>query len=183
MSQAGIINTTTGPVPPAVATSYVTDVNSPAIPIANVLNVIGGETSANTVDGIRTDGSSGSNTLTIQLTNRLSGSVTTIDATPTALITFTAGVVPTIYNFEARVAAFDHTDTAGGSYLIISGVRTTGAATSLLGVNDETVIEEAAMNTSSIDIIISGNTAIVEVTGIAGKTIDWSGTLTYVQVI
>ena len=42
MSQAGIINTAADPVPPSVPEEFVTDVNSPAIPAANVLNEVGG---------------------------------------------------------------------------------------------------------------------------------------------
>lgn len=55
MSQSGLLNTTSGPMPPAVATSYVTD-SGTAIPVANILNVLGGE-------GIDTTGSG--NTVTI----------------------------------------------------------------------------------------------------------------------
>lgn len=174
---------TAGSLPPSVAESYVTDVNSPAVPAAHVLDVIGGSTVINTAHGIQTDGSSGSNVLTVQLTNRQEGSVTTSNATPTTLISFAAAGSATVYNFEARVTAFDATDVAGGAYVVIAGARTTGAATTILAANEFTVIEEAAMVTSDIDVIATGNTVVVQVTGIAGKTIRWSGTLTYVQVI
>lgn len=55
MSQSGIINTTSGPVPSNVATTYVTDSGN-AVPASNVLNVLGN-------DGITTSGSG--NTITV----------------------------------------------------------------------------------------------------------------------
>lgn len=42
MSQAGIINTSSGPVPPTVATSYLLDDGNSAVPAANILEVLGG---------------------------------------------------------------------------------------------------------------------------------------------
>lgn len=168
-----------GPIPPNVATSYVTDIDSPAIPAANVLNVFGRDTSANNTNGIRTDGSSGSNTLTVQLTNRVRGVVTTVDATPTFIITFPLGAVPGVYEINGSVAGFDITDTAGASYGFISGIRTTGAAAIEIGTQFTTNFEEPAMATSEIDVLVSGNNAIIQVIGVAGKTIDWDCLFTY----
>lgn len=179
MSQAGGTSSSSGPIPPTVATTYVTDVNSPAVPAANILNVFGGDTTANDNEGIRTDGSSGSNTLTVQLTNRLKGTVTTIDATPTTIITFALGATPGVYTFNGDFTAFDVTDTAGASYSVVSGIRTTGAAAIEIGTQFDTNFEEAAMAAADVDVTVSGNNVIFQVTGIAAKTIDWDALFTY----
>lgn len=179
MSQAGIINTTTGPVPPVVATSYVTDVNSPAIPVANILNVLGNDTTVNNNNGIRTDGSSGSNTLTVQLTNRLQGTGTTVGASTTTLVTFPLGATPASYNVEAKFVGFESTTPASTGYTVIGTVRTTGAAGALDGVPDETPIEHVALITSDVNFVISGNDLLLQVVGVAGLTISWNVVATY----
>lgn len=173
---------TSGPVPPAVPTSFVTDVNSPAIPALNILNEVGGTTSTNNNNGIQTDGSSGSNTLTIQLTNRVPGSVTTANSTPTTLSTFALGVTPGVYNFDIQVAGYDITDTAGVGYFISGSVRTTGAAAVLVGTPDKITNEEASTTACDANLIVSGNNAIVQVTGINAKTINWRSLSQYIFV-
>lgn len=169
----------TAPVPPTVATSYVTDVNSPAVPALNILDVFGNDTTDDNAFGIRTDGSSGSNILTIQLTNRVRGTIATNNATPTAIITFPLSVTPGVYEFGGSVAAFDVTDTAGASYSFTSGVRSTGAAAIEIGTQFTTNFEEAAMATADIDVTTSGNSIVIQVTGIAATLIHWDALFTY----
>lgn len=183
MSQSGNNNTSSGPVPPSVATSYVTDVNSPAIPALNVLNVIGGISAANTADGIRTDGSSGSNTLSVQLTNLQNDAVTTAGNTPTVLSSFAMPAVPAVQNYEYKITAFNATDSLGAVYLIIAGARTTGVASASLNTADITTIEEGAMSGCSAVFGVTGNTVTITVTGLSGKTIRWASQLRYTQVI
>jgi len=178
-----IKNLLSGPVPPAVPTSFVTDVNSPSVPVANIENVIGGVTNANTTAGIRTDGSSGGNTLTVQLTNTQNDTVTTTDATPTVLSTFTMPAVPAVQNYEYKISAFNATDSLGAIYLIIAGARTSGVAASSLNTADITTIEEGAMSACVVSFGVAGNTVTVTVTGIAAKTIRWASQLRYTQVI
>ena len=170
---------TAGALPPSVATSFVTDVNSPSVPIGNLENIIGGTSIVNTASGIRTDGSSGSNTLTIQLTNTQNDAVTTTDATPTILSTFTMPAVPAVQNYEYKISAFNATDSLGAIYLIIAGARTSGAAASSLNAADITTIEEGAMSACVVSFGVAGNTVTVTVTGIAGKTIRWASQLKY----
>lgn len=167
------------PPPPTVATSYVTDVNSPAIPAANVLDVLGGQTTVNNLNGIRTDGSSGGNVLTVQLTNRVQGVISTNDATPTNAITFPLGATPGVYTLDGLISAFDTTDTAGAGYFFSSSIRTTGAAGIEIGTEFTSEFEEVAMEPSDVAVLISGNNLLIQVTGIAAKAIDWLAQFTY----
>lgn len=168
-----------GPVPPSVPTSFVTDVNSPAIPAANVLNVIGGDTATNNDNGIQTDGSSGSNTLTVQLTNRMTALASTTDATPTVILTFPLSATPGVYYLEGDLVAFDITDTSGAAYSFSSAVRSTGAAATEIGTEFKDLFEEPSISAADFSISASGNNVIVTVTGIAAKTIDWNCFLMY----
>jgi hypothetical protein len=172
-----------GPVPPAVATSYVTDVNSPAIPAANILNVVGGSSSVDNINGIRTDGSTGSNTLTVQLTNRFQGTLTTTNATPTNISTFALGVVPGVYTFDVNVAGYDVTDSLGLGYSIFGTVRTDGATATICGIPDKIANPETGAGAADCNIVVSGNSVSIQATGIAAKTIRWNAVTTYVLVV
>ncbi len=183
MSQAGIISTSSGPVPPVVATSYVTDINSPAIPAANILNVLGNDTTANNVNGLRTDGSSGSNTLTIQFTNRLQGTVTTTNSTPTPIITFTPTVIGT-YAIEIRIAAYNTTSTLGAGYSVFGSARFDGVNSNLCGTADRIVNEEGAMSSANVTFTVSGANILINAVGYGAENINWSavGLYTFVGV-
>lgn len=171
-----------GPVPPTVPTSFVTDVNSPAIPAANILNDIGGNTTANNNNGIRTDGSSGGNTLTTQLTNRQTATITTADATPTALLTFALPAVAGTYYVFGNVQAFTNTGPAGGAYSFSGGYLTNGATATELGTEFHDTFQSAALLTSDINLSASGNNVVLTVIGVVGLTIDWNSLLEFRQV-
>lgn len=180
MSQAGINNTSSGPVPPVVATQYNTDVNSPSIPSLNIENIIGGSIPVNTLSGIRTDGGAGSNTILIELTNRTNNFVFTTDATPADITTFDLGATPGVYTFDIQISSFNTTDTLGAGYSIFGSVRTDGSTAFLIGTPDKIVNEEIGDTACDATLTVAGNNAIVLVTGIAGKNIDWKAVSTYV---
>ena len=182
MSQAGELNTAQGPVPPYVATSYVTDVNSPAIPAANILDVFGGTLDINNNNGIQTDGSSGSNVLTIQLTNRIQGTVTTSDATPTTLASFDLGTTPGVYTFDIQISGFDTTDKLGAGFFISGSIRTTGLVGTVCGTPDKIDNLETGLVGPDATLTVSGNDAIIQVTGKAATDINWRTIATYVLV-
>jgi hypothetical protein len=171
VSQAGINNTTSGPVPPTVPQSFVTDVNSPAVPIANVLNVIGGSTTTNNANGIQTDGSSGSNTLTIQLTNTYTQTTTTVGAV-NSTVTILSALAAGTYVLDMKVGAYA---TAGGTdgngYTIVGAVRSDGVTATLLNGQQKDSFEETVGANAVMGV--SGNTITVTVTGIVGISFDW----------
>jgi len=170
-------------IPPDVPEVFQTDVNSPAIPAANILKVFGGQTSINNLLGVQTDGSSGSNTLTVQLTNRLQGAISTIDATPTTIITFGLGVTPAVFTLDGFVSGLNNTVASGGGYFFSAAVRTDGAAATDLGNEFTSIFEEAAMAAADITVGVSGNNLIIQVIGIAATAIDWLAQATYSRVI
>lgn len=173
---------TAGPVPPAVPTTFVTDVNSPSVPIANIENVLGGTISTNNDDGVQTDGSSGSNTITIQLTNRLTGTLTTNDATLTPIITFVLPALAGTYYVYGNIQAYTATGPSGASYSFSGGYLTDGATATELGTEFHDTFQSASLITSDIFLSASGNSVIVTVQGVAATTINWNALLQFRQV-
>lgn len=170
------VGTTAGSLPPTVPTSFVTN-SGTAVPAANVLNVFASESSTNVDGGINTTGSG--NTVTVLLTNRMTGSVTTSNATPAPLLTLPLGAVPGVYYIEGNLIAFDVTDAAGAGYAFSTAARTTGAAGIEIGTEFKDLFEEAALSSADLSVSISGNSLVISAIGIAGKTIDWNGYLTF----
>ncbi len=171
-----------GPVPPAVPTQFNTDINSPSVPVANMENVFGGFVTTDVANGIQTDGSSGSNTITVNLTNRLRGTGSTVGAVTADLVTFSLGATPSTYAIDANFCAFEPTTPAGAGYSLFGSVRTTGAVAALVGTPDKINNEDPALAPGNADIVVSGNTVILRVTGTAGLTINWVVVATYVKV-
>lgn len=173
---------TAGSLPPSVPTSFVTDINSPSVPSANLENVFGGFVATDNANGIQTDGSSGSNTLTIELTNRLGGSGTTVGATTADLVIFSLGSTAATYVIDANFCGFNASTPAGAGYSIFGCVRTDAVTAFLVDIPDKINNEDAALVPCNADLVVSGNNAILRVTGVAGLTVNWAVVATYVKV-
>lgn len=182
MTQIYKIDTGTGPVPPAVATSYVTDINSPAIPALNILDVFGNDTNTNNVNGIQTDGSSGSNILTVQLTNRISVSATTSDGggqTQNVVVLTPANA--TSLSFTILVTGYDsiNNETIGGEQIGV--VRKVAGVPTIVGTNDTFDESDAGLNAADWNVVVSGADLVMQFVGVAGRSIVWRSLFEYIQ--
>lgn len=172
-----------GPIPPEIPIEFDTQVNSPAIPAANILIVNGGSTTSNVDNGIQSDGSSGSNTLTMQLTNRQTATVSTSDGTLTTILTFAMGATPGTFYVYGNVQAFNSTTPASGGYSYSGGYRTDGATGVELGTEFHDDFEDPALAASDIFLSVSGNNVILQVQGVAGLNINWNSLLEFRKVV
>lgn len=185
MSQIFKPLTSSGPIPPTIPTQFNTQ-NGNAVPAANILIVNGFDSTENNDNGIITKGgvvgTGTANEVDVVITNRITGSVTTTDATPTTIASFSLGVTAAVFTFDIQIASFNATDVNGDGYSIFGSARTDGAIASLCGTPDKVVNEEVA-DTADANMVVSGNNVIIQATGIAGKTHRWKVVANYVQVV
>lgn len=178
MSQAGSLSASGSIIiPPQVPTQFVT-ANGTAIPAGNILNVAAGDTNINNDQGIRATGSG--DTLTIELTNRITGFISTNDATPATIVTVPLGSTPGTYLAQGSLVAFNSTDGAGAAYEFVGAAITDGVTATEISPPEERVIfEQATMAAVDFNYGVTGNSAFVEVIGLPGKAINWSALFTY----
>lgn len=169
-----------GPVPPTVPTSFTADDGTIGVPVANNYHIFSRETTDDNLQGIQTTvDPNGSQNHYVELTNRISGFISTLGAVTTTISTFPLGATPGVYRFEGGIEAFNTTAIAGAIYGWQAGVRTTGAAGTLIGVTFDDDFEEAAMATADFTVTVVGNNLVVQVTGVAANGIDWRSLINY----
>ncbi len=156
---------------------------NPVVPTAaGNVTIIGGSSSSFSESGIRTDG--GINTLTIEVTNRVSGQVTTTNATPTTIITFPLGAVAAVYAFEGFTTAKAVVSGDGASYFFYSCFKTDGVTATEVGTESPTYFEDASfIATGNTTVSASGGNVIINVVGVAGTSIHWDGIITFRRVL
>lgn len=125
----------------------------------------------------------GSGTIDLSTSGMLSGTGQTIGAVTADIITIPLGAIPATFSLEVNVGAFEPTTPASSGTKIIGTVRTSGIAATLVGTPDITVNEDAALIASVVDIVVSANNAIVQVTGVGGLTVDWGAKCFFVKVV
>jgi len=180
---------TAGSLPPSVPTSFETQ-DGTAVPAANILIVNGIDSTENNDNGIITKGgvvgTGTSNELDVVITNRATGATTTTGAATSTAITLPLGATPGVYTFDIRVSGFANSGTGsplGCGFTIVGSIRTTGAAATLMANQAVDHFEEAALIGVTAVLAVSGNNALVNVTGISdggvGFGINWNATLNY----
>lgn len=173
-------NQLTATPPVSYANQYTADDATIAIPTSHNLNVLSRDNRDNNVNGIQTTADpNGSANLYVELTNRVRGNVTTTDATPTTIITDVLSATPGVYEITGSVIGYNTTDTLGVSFAVTSGVRSTGAASIEIGTEITSNFKEVGMVNTNVTITVSGNDILVNVIGLAGKTINWDALFTY----
>jgi hypothetical protein len=179
-----------GPLPPAVPTSFTTDYNSTftttgvSIPQANIENVVGGFNSIANDNGIATQANPDMmQNLIVLLTNRLFGNATSAGTTPLNLITFALKTgSPAVYRFSFDITGRDTISGAGVGYTLDGSAKTNGTTASIVAVPFIDHDEDSALLLATIDLVVSGNSVILQLTGIGGEAIAYKAVGTYVVV-
>jgi len=121
----------------------------------------------------------GPGSIDLALAEATGGNSQTIGAVTADPITLSLGATPGTYALEIRVAGFEASTPAATAFQIFATVRTTGAAAVLVGIPDIITNSEAAVGAALANVVVSGNNAIVRVTGVALLTINWRAELEY----
>ncbi len=190
MSQIFKASSGSGPLPPTVATSYTTDVKDntivgpgTAVPSANVLQLLGGSTTQDNVNGIRTDANpNNGNIVYTELTNRITGSGTSTNGSTVNLATIALGGSAAVYRFRFDISGRDTGSGDGVGYDLQGTVKTDGAAATLISAPYVDNDEDASLLTATVTLTTSGNSAIVQVVGVTGRTINYKTVGYYVVV-
>jgi hypothetical protein len=179
------VGVTSGALPPVVPTTFETQ-DGDAVPAANILIVNGFDSTENNVNGIITKGgtpaTSLANEVDVIITNRLQGTVSSVNAATANLITFALGASAAVYRFTFDVTGRDTATGDGVGYTVLGSARTTGAAATVIASPFTDNDEDASLLLATVDLVASGNSVILQVTGVAGQTISYSAVGTYVVV-
>lgn len=116
------------------------------------------------------------------MTNRQTGTVTTVNTTVTTIITFPMGATPGTFYVFGNIQAFNSSTPASAAYSFSGGYRTDGATGTELGTEFHDTFQDAALTASDIFLSTSGNNIIVQVQGVGVLSINWNAILEFRKV-
>jgi|GEM_PF-3270642 hypothetical protein len=111
------------------------------------------------------------------------GAVQTTDDTPTSAFSLDLGAIDNAFTFEISVSGIEGTGAAAIGVSLYGAVRTDGATAVLISTPSKDIFSDTALLAASVDLIVSGNNAVVQVTGIPATTIDWEVKLQSVKAL
>lgn len=135
------------------------------------INVIGDASGTITVAG-----NIGTNTLTITDSSRVTSSVQTTDATPTTLYSLTlANNRAATLNALVAGAKSDYSAAIGG--LMTGTARKQGAGVAIEVDDTPSPAHDSGTGNPTVQFVVSGNDIILQVTGEAGITYNWTAVI------
>lgn len=172
-----------GSIPGDVAQTYVFDDGS-GVPVNHVFNIKGAALSTDTVNGIYTRANpDGSINGEVALTNRLNGTATSTNGSTENIISFTlSSMVSKCYRFNIDIIGRDTDSGDCVGYTLLATFKTNGATANIVSVPYIDNDEDASLLDASINMVGSGNDAVLQVTGVADRTISYRATGYYVVV-
>lgn len=174
------------PPPPEVPLKFTVDIGGPSVPVANNENIFARDSISNNINGIRTNNDvSGSETIYVELTNRITAVTTTTNAImqSTTIFPFNTNAGPGTYFFDFHTVAYNQTDALSAGYQTQFCVRWNGALGTLVTPYDYVTCEEGTMIGCDITFVSTGVANLtIQITGLAAKTISWQITGTYYYV-
>lgn len=148
----------------------------------NNINVFAEDIIDDVTEGIQTRGDAAANTIYVQLTNRVRGTASVTGAITGDIFTFDLGATPAVYRFEILATGRDTATGDGVGYTIDASVRTDGAAATVIQTPFIDADEDASLVGALMDVVVSGNDAILQATGVAGQTITYNAVGSYIVV-
>ncbi len=109
----------------------------------------------------------------------ITGAVVTVNATPATLISI-ATTVKSVISIDAIITGGNTTDNTANTYFIKGSFKNISGTVVQIAVDDSLNFVE---DSTDAQLTTSGANIIVQVTGLAAKTISWFGRVVRVQVI
>lgn len=119
----------------------------------------------------------------VTMKTSLVDTVQTVGVVVEDLIIFTPPLTAGTYRLIYQVAAYNNTDAGSGSGYQLEGTVVTDGLGTITTVGSPARImngDAAVFDVSLVDVVVSGGDIILQVTGVAAKTIQWTGRLDFV---
>lgn len=118
----------------------------------------------------------------VEVAGKLMGTATVVGATTGDIITFDLGASAAVYRIIYTVAGRETTSGDGVGYTVDASVRTDGATASVIATPFIDSDEDTSLTAALMEVVASGNNAILRATGVAASTIDYKAVANYVGV-